>query len=117
MPILIYPHSRQMLKSIESRFALKQDNWNDFSFQTQYHLYYNTPGEDASLIGAVKILRRGQTAGDDLQIQEPFEFLSPEFCSVGTSLDYYERLNSLPASDRSLIVFALRDVAVNPDLR
>lgn len=117
MLVTIYPPSRGVLTSIASPFALKQDNWNDFSFRTLYQLYYNTPGEDATLIGSVKILRRGQADSDGLQINEPFNALGEEFCSVGTSLDYYQRLNSLPAQARTSIVNALRDVAVNPGLR
>jgi hypothetical protein len=106
-----------VLKSIESPFALKQDNWNDFGFQTLYQLYYNTPGEDATLIGGVKILKKDQTDHDGLQITEPFDAMGTEFCSVGTSLDYYQRLNSLPSGTRARLVEALRDVAVNPGLR
>lgn len=117
MFVTIYPPSRSVLTSFASQFALQQDNWNDFSFRTAYQLYYNTPGEDATLIGSVKVLRRGQTDSDGLQIKEPFDALGEEFCSVGTSLDYYQRLNSLPAEDRTRIVNALRDVAVNPGLR
>lgn len=117
MLVTIYPPSRSVLTSIASPFALQQDNWNDFSFRTLYQLYYNTPGEDATLIGSVKILRRGQTDSDGLQIKEPFDALGEEFCSVGTSLDYYQRLTSLSAEARTRIVNALRDVAVNPELR
>lgn len=117
MPITIYPPSRSTLTSIEGQFALQQDNWNDFSFQTLYHLYYNAPNEDAILVGAVKILQRGQTEQDPLLITQPFDSLGQQFCSVGTSLDYYQRLNSLPAQARTSIVESLRDVAVFPALR
>jgi predicted ATPase len=117
MLVSIYPPSKHTLKSIESQFALQQDNWNDFSFQTMYHLYYDRPGEEATLIGGVKILRRGQTELDGLQIQKPFDALGENFCSVGTSLDYYQRLNTLPTEVRTTIARALRDVAVHPELR
>lgn len=117
MLVTIHPPSKHTLTSIESQFALQQDNWNDFSFQTLYHLYYDTPGEEATLIGGVKILRRGQTKADGLQIRQPFDALDENFCSVGTSLDYYQRLNTLPGNVRTVIVRALRDVAVYPELR
>lgn len=117
MLVTIYPPSRNPLKSIASLFALQQDNWNDYSFRTLYQLYYNTPGEDATFIGSVKILRRGQKDTDGLQINESFDALGSEFCSVGTSLDYYQRLNSIPAAARTSIVNALRDAAVTPELR
>lgn len=117
MLVTIYPPSRNVLKSIVSPFALQQDNWNDFSFRTLYQLYYNTPGEDATLIGSVKILKRGQTDSDGLQVKASFDALGEEFCSVGTSLDYYQRLNSIPADARTRIVSALRDVVIAQELR
>ncbi|TAA08842.1 ATP-binding protein [Pseudoxanthomonas winnipegensis] len=117
MLVTIYPPSRHTLKAIDSQFALQQDNWNDYSFMTLYHLYYNTTGEDATLIGGVKILRRGQTEADSLQVKNSFNALDEDYCSVGTSLDYYQRLNSLPDDVRTNLVGALRDVAVHSELR
>src|SRR5580693_5435905 len=74
--------------------VLVQDNWNDFGYHTQYHLYASTD-EGVQQVGTVKILRRGQTAADPLQIQGDFERLSDEYVSVGESLDYYTRLTEL----------------------
>lgn len=100
---------------------LVQDNWNDHGFQTQYHLFFvpaSSKGrEDDVLVGDVKILRKGQTAADGLQIHQAFEQLGAEFCSVGSSLDYYERLSSLPQQIRDFAVKALRDVVHVPRLR
>lgn len=99
--------------------VLEQDMWNDYSFQTQYHLSYHaaTPdgNVDARLIGAVKILRRGQTSADGLQLNEDFPSLDENFCSVGQSLDYYERLRELGEVGRH-IMKALRDVVALPEL-
>ncbi|WP_082524559.1 AAA family ATPase [Pseudorhodoferax sp. Leaf274] len=117
MLVTIYPPSRQKLKAINGQFALQQDTWNDYNYQTLYHLYYNTPGEDATLIGGVKILRKGQTQADGIQIKTSFSKLDENFCSVGTSLDYYQRLVALPSNVRREIVQALRDVAVHPELQ
>ncbi|MBO9687088.1 MAG: AAA family ATPase [Mitsuaria chitosanitabida] len=100
-------------------FVLEQDNWNDFGFQTQYHLTHyarDAAGRlDATSIGPVKILRKGQTADDPWTLSGSFQHLSLEFCSVGQSLDYYERLGELGEHGSSAL-FALRDVAANRDL-
>jgi ABC-type lipoprotein export system ATPase subunit len=99
-------------------FALQQDNWNDYNFHTLYHLYYrrgeNRP--DIVYIGPVKILRKGQAERDPILIREPFASLSDDFVSVGNSLDYYQRLNEIPNSDRIAIMDALNDAVVHPDL-
>lgn len=118
MPIAIEPPSRQLLKSMKTRFALQQDNWNDYNFQTMYHLHHKGRGPDGAItyIGAVKILKKGQQASDPLLIQKPFTRLSKDWVSVGTNLDYYQRLNELTERDRSSIMRALNDVVAFPNL-
>ena len=101
-------------------FVLEQDNWNDYGFQTLYRLSYVT--QDANgrisedLIGPVKILRAAQSSSDGLLVDFSFNRLSDDFCSVGTSLDYYERLKALPAKLRRVALSGLRDVVAKPAL-
>ncbi|NTF34124.1 AAA family ATPase [Rhizobium skierniewicense] len=116
MTVSILPPSRKGVQSFPTKVALQQDHWNDYSFKTLYHLYHQEVGQPPTLIGPVKILRRGQSEQDDIQITEPFERLSPEFGSVGNSLDYYQRLNEIPAADRDEILSVLNDVVANPQL-
>jgi len=101
-------------------FVLEQDNWNDYGFQTLYRLSYVTLDANGriveDLIGPVKILRAAQSSSDGLLINSAFERLGEEFCSVGTSLDYYERLRALPARLRRVALDALRDVVAKPAL-
>jgi ABC-type branched-subunit amino acid transport system ATPase component len=94
---------------------LQQDNWNDFGFQTLYHLYLFISDFEGR-IGPVKILRRGQTPADMIQL--PLGQLTPlgdDFCSLGQSLDYYERLAELAQPVRSEILTHLRDGLAFPD--
>jgi energy-coupling factor transporter ATP-binding protein EcfA2 len=102
------------------QFVLQQDNWNDYGFSTQYQLFFyrqSKPGKtEEDFIGSVKILRRGQTSSDPLQITADFETLGQEFCSVGESLDYYERLSKLGRQIRVQVLEALHDVIQNPRL-
>jgi hypothetical protein len=119
MAIDIFPPSRRAVPPFDAPFALQQDNWNDYSFQTLYHLYrrQSDPGEEPSLIGPVKILRRGQTEADGIQIRQSFERLDDRFCSVGDSLDYYQRLNEIPSAERNDVLAALRDVVAEQQLQ
>jgi len=118
MPIDVKPPSRLLLKRLATRFALQRDDWNDYSFQTLYHLYYRhgTVKTNVMYVGPVKILKRGQTTEDKQLIQEPFSKLSGDWVSVGTSLDYYQRLNELPESRRIAIMDAINDVVAHPNL-
>lgn len=95
--------------------ALQQDNWNDYSFRTQYHLYVSVP-EFKGRIGTVKILRRGQNDTDGVQLAVgPLAPLSPDFVSLGQELDYYERLAGLPDALRTEILTFFRDALQFPD--
>ena len=101
-----------------SGFVLAQDNWNDYSFQTLYHLSYFTENEgkrEESVIGSVKILKLGQTTSDGILVQNDFHKLSSKFCSVGDSLDYYERLRALGKTGVTILT-CLRDVIQSPDV-
>jgi energy-coupling factor transporter ATP-binding protein EcfA2 len=101
-----------------TRFALQRDNWNDYSFQTLYHLHYRhgPNATDVTYIGGVKILRLGQTAANGSLITAEFDTLGRRFCSVGTSLDYYQRLNQIPELRRNRIMRALNDAVAYPEL-
>lgn len=118
MAIDIKPPSRQLVKRMETRFALQQDDWNDYSYRTLYHLHYRHGSEpdDITYVGGVKILKMGQTSGGPQLLQSPFKTLSKDWVSVGTSLDYYQRLNELPARRRSAIMNALNDAVAHPAL-
>jgi|SRR5471030_158170 len=118
MPILIYQNSSRRLKSIDAKFALQIDDWDDYSFRTTYHLHYKhgKSSTDVTFIGTVKILKLGQTIKDYSLVTEPFETLEPEYVSVGTSLDYYQRLNQIPENDRVEIMDALQDAVAHPEL-
>ena len=100
-------------------FCLAQDKWNDFSFETQYQLYLSSTHSDDGepmYIGAVKVLKKGQTKSDtcQLQIGELLQ-LDNNFCSLGQSLDYYQRLAGLDKALKNKLLLFLRDVVVNPE--
>ena len=95
--------------------VLQQDRWDDFGFKTQYHVYYFDVEGDA-FIGNVKILRKGQTISSSSELPVgPLAPLSDEFCSLGQSLDYYERLANLPREVRDEILRFLRDSLAFPE--
>jgi predicted ATPase len=115
---VIGPKERIPSNAKDADFYLKQDLWNDYSFQTLYHLHLSghwSSDNEPIYIGAVKILKKGQTEKDYLQVGTgSFITLSPDFCSLGQSLDYYERIAQLNSKMRDDLLNALRDVVIIP---
>lgn len=98
-----------------AQVVLQQDRWDDFGFKTQYHVFYFGP-EFEGLVGNVKILQIGQEESSYSILQVgPLNPLPDDFCSLGQSLDYYERLASLPEEARREILATLRDALTDPD--
>lgn len=112
--------------SISSRntnvdFYLERNNWDDHHFSTTYYLHLSskhTKDKKDSLIGEVKILKKGQKEHQsDLINLGEFESLTDEFCSLGQSLDYYQRIGELNSDLREYILKALNDVIYNPAIK
>lgn len=106
--------SRTVAKSESPTFVLMQDRWNDYGFNTTYSLHYVT-SDVTTLIGGVKILRKGQTKGDGILITNDFANLDDNFVSVGNSLDYYEHLASFDEATKNAVLDALQDAVKNED--
>jgi energy-coupling factor transporter ATP-binding protein EcfA2 len=94
--------------------VLKQDGWDDFGFKTLYHVYYFA-GDQGAFVGTVKILQRGQVKTPASVLPKgPLEPLGETFCSLGQSLDYYERLAAFPKELRRFLLGFFRDALANP---
>ncbi|WP_186630090.1 AAA family ATPase [Rhodococcus sp. BP22] len=90
---------------------LRPDNWDDYGFQTLYSASLRTdPSYDGDEIelGNLKILRLNQQEGRP-GIEDRFDELGTEFCSIGQSIEYYETLMQLPSDIRRAYLVALRD--------
>ncbi|PBQ33901.1 hypothetical protein CNR22_19630 [Sphingobacteriaceae bacterium] len=102
-------------------FYLVHDNWDDFHFKTSYQLYVSgrfTKDRTPGLIGLVKILKRNQKEGDQLQLRGGLlEALPANYCSLGQSLDYYQRIAELEVNIRNQLIESLRDIALNLEIR
>lgn len=86
--------------------------WNDLGYKTRFSLVYRDATGDHDL-GALKILQRGRETS--APPEEPFDRLSPEFCSLGQSPQFYEnivaRFGPGPAEE---LLRRLRDITVDP---
>ncbi|WP_421359700.1 AAA family ATPase [Agrobacterium rosae] len=100
---------------------LTTDRWDDWGkFRTQFYLTVFDEEGNKHSIGSVKIgevglepapagnFTRGQRAPT---IGESFEFLAPNFFSLGQGEDYYASLNGLSEELREQVLRGLQDVA------
>lgn len=102
-----------------SVFYLEEDNWNDYSYYTYFHLHlsskYTEDGE-SRLIGGVKILKKEQEKNISyLKSSDEFDFLDLDFCSLGQSLDYYDRLAHIDKQLQDQLLKSINDIIYNPD--
>jgi len=102
-----------------STIYLTWDDWNDFSFCTLFGMYYVDLESRVHEIGSVKIGYFGQKEGfreRKLSIGDVLDELDNTHFSLGQSDIYYENLNKLGVDTRDLILYALKDIAINDEL-
>ncbi|MFM0307513.1 AAA family ATPase [Paraburkholderia sp. RL17-383-BIF-A] len=108
--IRVVPPRTSLRTAYPRSFILTQDAWDDYGYKTQYHLSYADENGNLGHIGNVKILCNDQPETDSSLLRGGFNSLEDEFCSLGQSLDYYQRIAEMPEEDRNYILSALKDV-------
>lgn len=106
-------------KKIETQrtpyFTLEfNDGWNDYTFKTEFALTLHNENSIVT-IGTVKI-----TNNDESEIiktlPETFSELEEEFCSLGQTYEYYEKLKNEVGDSFESVLFALKDAAFHSDI-
>jgi|GEM_PF-748009 len=95
---------------------LQRDNWNDFGYVTTFSVHFFPTDVQEIAVGSVKIIEFGMAEGVVPLSAEYKNGLGESFASLGTNIDYYIALSSLPDNLGGRILDALRDIAVNPSL-
>lgn len=107
----------QYIPSTPNSAYLIWDSWNDYSYQTLYHLRYVDHDGLSHKIGDVKIAYLGQgKGGHSLEMDETFSTLLDNYFSLGQDDFYYENLNKLGSTIREEILMSLNDIALNLNL-
>lgn len=100
--------------------ALVRDDWDDYGLKTLFSAYLYVgegwPAQKISL-GEVKILEQGQMLGPTDVPRRPFQELGPQYCSVGQSFSYYEKLLEQPEYLMKAVLRGLRDAAFDSGIR
>lgn len=88
------------------------DDWNDYSCYTWYSLFYFKSPEEKTFIGELKIMHKDNNDTNEV-IPKNFKSLSPDYCSLGITTSYYQRLRNLFSADEcDDILLALQDCAI-----
>src|SRR4051812_1103059 len=104
--------------------------WNDYGYATRFTLYYWSGGtKQLQRIGQTKILSAEQPSLNGRRrglsqrppnpsrpsLQQKFNDLGPEYCSVGQSSEFYRRAKQILGTKMNEVLLALRDIrAVRP---
>lgn len=102
---------------------LREDAWDDYSFETTFDLHVFDQSGLRHDLGAVKIGQRGLRAGGRDQnqpgtvrspfIPRQFEELDEAHFSLGQNDDYYRGLSNIPGGLGEVVLRALRDCALD----
>ena len=98
-------------------FYLEEDEWNDYSYHTMYHLHATrrlTGKEQNEYLGYIRIMRLGQKTGEANVVRSAtggrvFHKLPDDFVSLSFNVSMFQRLRGiLSAEQRVEMVNALR---------
>lgn len=107
----IYTNNRPK-KNKDKYIFLKHNNWDDYSYQSTYDVYYYN-GLKETHVGETKIIDSEQDIGK-VTIDNDITTLPYNMCSLGQTVEYYLTLKKLPEFD--LILRALNDCAYDDDI-
>ena len=118
MRIIICQSDEPSWVATEESIILVPSDWDDYSYRTDFTVYYAQPAGILEKVGEAKILARSyRTAGTGQKLRTRDELptetdvLNPDqFCSLGEEGWYYDRLGKLPNDAGRRILHALNDV-------
>lgn len=105
---------------------LRKDNWNDFSYRTQFYMSYYNENNERIISTNVKVAFDNEVKKKKINdiselnyiqfIDECFSSLNEGFFSIGETESYYKELKKLSDDVRIEILTSLNDIAYNPRL-
>ncbi len=95
---------------------LLSDNWDDFGYKTCFSAYYVLQDGTRKDLSSVRILHRSEKT-TKLVIPSEFYQLPVEYCSLGSTMDYYEKLSNLGHEVYDDVLKCLNDAAIFTTIR
>ncbi len=96
-------------------FQLQPISWDDFGYSTVIKITYYDPQGVPAPIGNVRIMKRNEKRTWD-HIPDFFERLPEDYCSLGTTENYYDRIKGLLHDKYQAFFYALRDAGIFPSI-
>ncbi|PTT77895.1 AAA family ATPase, partial [Chryseobacterium sp. HMWF001] len=103
---------------LPSMVLVWNEGWNDFNLQTEFDLFfYDIEGYDY-YIGSTKIIsKKTNVVIDELRsLPQPFYLLNSQFCTLGQSQKFYNKLKENLGKNLESFLWALKDAAFFPDI-
>lgn len=89
---------------------LAKNSWDDYGYKTTYTVRFYTDKNKYEDLDYLKILNINNK---NTRLYKEVTQLSQEFCSLGQSTNYYEKLSNLPRKMYQDILIRLNDVVFN----
>lgn len=92
------------------------NNWDDYSYKTQFAIYYIRESGELFSLGDIKVGHKGQGTGWTRDAMDAsFKQLPDEWFSIGLDVDYYVKVLALTKDEKNEIMEGLRDVAFSEE--
>lgn len=114
-----YNHSRP--ERSPSFVLAYNSGWDDYGVCTWFDMFYYDGNTDSHHVGVVKIIHTSYDSQERIgyyhmsdHIDDTFEHLSSDYCSLGQNEEYYVTLRRLLPDNYKSVLWALRDCAISP---
>ncbi|MDO3424039.1 AAA family ATPase [Chryseobacterium sp. APV1] len=110
--------SHNIPKIFPSMVLVWNEGWNDFTLKTEFNLFFYTSQDEYNSIGTVKIItKRSDSVIEELRtLSKPFYSLNNQYCALGQSQEYYDKLKEILGKNLESFLWAMKDAAFFPDI-
>lgn len=115
--LALEPGEKIDLKTKRPIAVLRRDQWDDFGYKTTFSLTLYLNEDSFVKIGDLKILQKGQETGYTHLPSASFKALGQNYCSLGQSYSFYEKINTLEEPLKTQILTSLRDIVFDSSIR
>ena len=91
------------------------EGWNDFTYKTEFSLFYYGADDSEKYIGETKITD-GTSQHTVTSIPSKFTILENNFCSLGQKYSFYSNLKEVTGRNFESVLYALKDSAFFPEI-